>query len=239
MIDLVQTLSKTELSRKDKILLILVENGDIPKKISEIKSIGKNNGLMEIDKWNVSMVLSSLKGKATKIKEGWILTNQGKDYLNKSGFLKIKPLVNSQNELLAEASKIKTNYVKEFVNEAIRALEFGLLRSSVVISWVGSMSLLYDYVVKNKLTEFNMEAKRRNDKWKDASNIDGLSRMKEYDFLQILEAISIIGKSTKCELEQALNLRNSCGHPSTLKIGVKKIEAHIEILLLNVFRKFS
>lgn len=239
MVDLVQILNDTKPSRKDKILLILVDNDYVPKQISEIKSIGKTNGLMEIDKWNVSMVLSALKGKVTKIKEGWILTNTGKEYLNKSGFLKIKPLINSQKELLTEASKIKTNHVKEFVNEAINALESGLLRSSVVISWVGSISLLYDFVLKNKLNEFNIEAKRRNNKWKDATNIDGLTRMKEFDFLQILETISIIGKNTKNELEQALKLRNSCGHPSTLKIGFKKVEAHIEILLLNVFRKFS
>jgi len=37
--------------------------------------------------------------------------------------------------------------------------------------------------------------------------------MKEYDFLQILEAVSGISKDVKVELEACLKLRNSCGHP--------------------------
>ena len=63
--------------------------------------------------------------------------------------------------------------------------------------------------------------------------------MKEYDFLQVLAALSIIGKNVKDELEQCLKLRNSCGHPNSLKIGEHKVASHIEILILNVYSKYS
>jgi hypothetical protein len=62
--------------------------------------------------------------------------------------------------------------------------------------------------------------------------------MKEHEFLQILNAISAIGKSVKDELEGCLKLRNGCGHPNSLQIGEARVSAHIETLMLNVFSVF-
>jgi hypothetical protein len=63
--------------------------------------------------------------------------------------------------------------------------------------------------------------------------------MKEYDFLQVLHAISVIGKNTKDELEGCLKLRNTCGHPNSHKIGEHRVTSHVETLVLNVFSKFN
>ena len=63
--------------------------------------------------------------------------------------------------------------------------------------------------------------------------------MEEYDFLQVLESISVIGKSMKQELEKRLQLRNACGNPGSLKMAEKTVAAHIEVLILNVFSQFS
>ena len=93
-------------------------------------------------------------------------------------------------------------------------------------------------MVKNKLLEFNAEAKRRDPKWKDAKTRDDLARMNEYDFLNILEATSVLGRSVKQELQNCLRLRNGCGHPNTLNVGENRVSAHIETLILNVFSCF-
>ena len=71
-----------------------------------------------------------------------------------------------------------------------------------------------------------------------AKNADDLTRMKEHEFLQVLESISAIGKNVKRELENCLNLRNACGHPNSLEIAENRVAAHLEILTLNVFSKF-
>jgi hypothetical protein len=73
-----------------------------------------------------------------------------------------------------------------------------------------------------------------------AANADDLARMKEHDFLETLTAISVAGtgKNVKEELQQALKLRNACGHPNGLKIGEHTVAKHLEILMLNVFSKF-
>jgi hypothetical protein len=63
--------------------------------------------------------------------------------------------------------------------------------------------------------------------------------MGEADFLDRIEGISIIGKNAKAQLKAALDLRNGCGHPNSLRVGVNKSAAHIETLLQNVFEKFA
>ncbi|MNR54217.1 hypothetical protein D3C85_1743630 [compost metagenome] len=62
--------------------------------------------------------------------------------------------------------------------------------------------------------------------------------MKEFDFLQILPAIGVLGKNVKDELEVCLKLRNGCGHPNSLVVGEHKASAHVETLIQNVFAKF-
>lgn len=62
--------------------------------------------------------------------------------------------------------------------------------------------------------------------------------MKEYDFLQILESISVTGKNVKVELENCLKLRNGCAHPNSLKIAEHRVNAHLETLVLNVYTMF-
>jgi hypothetical protein len=59
--------------------------------------------------------------------------------------------------------------------------------------------------------------------------------MKEHDFLQVLEVLSILGKNVKNELEGCLKLRNGCGHPNSLKLAESRCAAHIAVLVLNVF----
>lgn len=94
-------------------------------------------------------------------------------------------------------------------------------------------------MVNSKLADFNTEAARRNVKWKPAKTADDLALMKEYEFLQVLQAISVIGKSVKTELEHCLDSRNACGHPNSFKIAGSKVAAHVEVLLLNVYEQFQ
>jgi hypothetical protein len=109
----------------------------------------------------------------------------------------------------------------------------------VVLSWVGAIALQHDFVVAKHLPAFNAEAVRRNAKWKPAKTADDIGTMKEVAFLEVAETVSIIGKNVKQELEGCLKLRNGCGHPNSLKFGANKVAAHIEVLILNVFRVFG
>lgn len=237
-IDLANLLSNSELSRKDKVLLILF-SAEREIKVKSITETAVKNGLREAKKWNVSQTLSTLNSFAVKLPDGWSITEKGKKYLSELGVISSVPTQNVKPTLRKYSSQINDEHVKQFADEAISALETGLLRSAVVLSWVGAVSILYAEVLNNHIAVFNTEAQHRFPKWRNASNADGLTKMKEYDFLQVLAALSIIGKNVKDELEQCLRLRNSCGHPNSLKIGEHKVASHIEILILNVYSKYS
>jgi len=238
-LDLKNILSKDDLSRRDKLLSILAYKGNTEKKIKDIRELAINFGLIEAKKWNITQILRDSKGLVVRLPKGWIITEKGRKYLRELGLLDVPPAQEYYTELRKNLKNISEENTREFLEEAIKALEFGLLRSAVVLSWAGAISILYDVVLKNHLHAFNTEAKSRNPKWKPAKTADDLAKLKEHEFLQILAAISIIGKNTKTELEQCLKLRNSCGHPSSLKIGPHRVASHIEILMLNVYKKFS
>ena len=233
-------LANTKLSRLDKLLLVLFWEDESPKSLAKIKEIASENGLRECLKWNISDSLGKAKGKSTSLNGNWILTIPGRTYLVSQKYLSEKKshAVNDAKDLRTHLAAISNPQTKSFIEEAINCLEADQKRAAVVFSWIGAIAVLYDEVVKNHLPAFNTEAIRKDAKWKIAKNSDDLGKMKEFDFLNVLETISVIGKNVKQECQQCLQLRNGCGHPNSLKIGFRRVAAHIEILILNVFSKF-
>lgn len=243
--DLIESLHKKRLSRRDRLLLILCVNKENTKEVKEIKQIGRNAGMTEIQKWNVSDILGNSKGLAIRLPQGWAVTSAGKEYIQNLGVLpgkKTHKTIHFVDSLRQATKRISNPDTVAFLEEAIAAFEAGSYRSSVVLSWVGAVSLLQDQVMVNHLVNFNKEARRRDTNWKDAKTKDDLSRMKESDFLDIIGSppISLVGKNVKEELKNnCLQLRNGCGHPNSLKIGENRVAAHLEVLILNIFTKFS
>lgn len=205
---------------------------------TQIAESAVKNGRAEIRKWNLASILIKAKPYVLRFDDGWMLSPEGKDrvasILSSPGSTKKTAQV-----LRKELAKIADPCTKAFIEEAVSCLEHDLKRAAVVFSWAGAVSLLYDHVLKNRIAEFNAEAVRRDPKWRSAKTKDDLARMKESDFLDILAAISMMGKNAKEHLKNTcLNIRNSCGHPNSFKLGKHTVEAHLEALVLNVFQRF-
>lgn len=235
IVDFIHT---NEIGRKEILFVILLMSKDNPQNLDSIRNQGRLLGIPEIINWNVTDYFKKSRTFVTKLPTGYILTSKGKKYIE--GLLpKSKTsMKNVAYTLQSYLAKIQDIDTKNFLEEAINCLEYDLYRASVVLSWVGAISLLYDYVVKNKLVEFNAEALRRDVKWKNAKTKDDLTKIKESDFLDMMATLSILGKNVKEQLKKSLDLRNACGHPNSLKIGKHTVEAHLETLILNVFQKF-
>jgi hypothetical protein len=220
-------------------------NSEKPKEVAEIKRLGRNAGLTDILKWNLSDILRRSKGLCIRLPNGWAITTTGKEYVRSLGILpekKSRKVLHIASSLRQAAKRIANPETVSFLEESITCFEAGLYRSAVVLSWVGAMSLLQDQIVMHHLAAFNTEAQRRDPTWKPARTKDDFSRMKESEFLDILGSppISLVGKNVKEELKNnCLQLRNACGHPTSLKIGENRVAAHLEVLILNVFGKFS
>lgn len=233
-------LSRTDVSRSDKLLIILASSGQ-PLPVSEVRKVATEAGLRAAQRWNVSQLLGTAKGLVVRVEEGWALTTRGQKHIDANGYL---PRGKASKVVVVDLRKhldtIGNSDTRNFLSEAISCFEHELYRSAVVLSWVGAVSLLYDYVIRNELGNFNAEAKRRDSKWRSAKTSDDLARMKEHDFMDILEALSIVGKNVKQELQNnCLKFRNACGHPGSLSISQNRVAAHLEILVLNVFSRFA
>lgn len=218
-------------------LICLAAEPRQPRSVAEVRETAVRAGLRAAKKWDISKILSSAKGEAIRTPQGWELTDSGRATV--AALTKTPGLAAQASTLRSLLPTLSSTDLQAFVAEAIGSVESGHYRAAVVLSWVGAVGVLYDYVVTNNLAAFNSEASRRDAKWKAAKTPDDLARMKEYDFLQVLESISVIGKNVKIELEGCLKLRNGCGHPSSLRVAEHRVNSHIETLVLNVYGKFA
>lgn len=231
-------LQKDGLQRLDKLLLVLA-TFDKPMGVSEIRAKARSVGC-NIEKWNVSDVLARGKGSTLQVLGGHELAEKGKARLRSLGLDSASPAaVQVAYDLRKHLTNIKDEDTRSFVEEAIKCYEARLFRSAIVMSWLSAVDVLKKEVVANHLAAFNAEASKVNSKWKPATNADEIGAMNEGDFLNRLMGISMIGKNRKQRLEQALSLRNGCGHPNSLKVGQNEVAAHVEALLQNVFEVFN
>ena len=222
----------------DKLLLILATY-EAPCQIKEVIGCAQDAGYKIKPSSNPSLTLSRSKGLAIKTPSGWEITESGLQHLRTLNAPVAGQVVQQiASDLRAELKNIKNDTTRAFVEEAIKCYEFKLYRSAVVMSWLSAVHVLHDYISKHKLVDFNNEAIRRDVKWKKAKTTDDIARMGEFDFLEVINAISVIGKNVKEELQGCLKRRNGCGHPNSLQIGANTVAHHFEILINNVFKKF-
>ena len=237
--DLKTLLHQKRQSRKDRALLILA-TFDKPCSVKDIVTRARDvAGLRGLEKWNLSRIFSRTNGLAIRPSGGWEITDGGKQYLQDNGYIKNGPPTRKEElDLRAKLPDITDTQTREFVEEAIKCYEYECFRSAVVMSWQAAVHVLYRHVCDSHLQDFNTEAKRVDKKWKEAKNTDGLCRMKESIFLDRLAAIDVIGEDLKKELKKALDFRNRCGHPNSVRISSNNVASHLDRLLLNVFNKF-
>ena len=228
-----------DLRRVDKLLIIICLLGGAYQ-VKDIKKHAQQAGFKIPESWNISGLLKATNGLAIRKNLGWEITSKGRSHLLNLGV----PLENSlpkntSNELRNLLVCISNPQTKEFLEEAILCVEHSLHRAAIVMTWSAAIYLLRVEVIKSHLSNFNKEATRINSNWKIARNEDDLSLMKESDFLDRLENISVIGKDVKQQLKSCLALRNSCGHPNSLKVEKLKVASQIETLMQNVFIRFT
>jgi len=221
-----------------KRLLVVLSTFERPIALQEILDRAEEAGLKRRIWSNPSASLSRTSGMAIHSAKGWEITRAGREMLANEGFSEASlGVINLATDLRNYLQRVSDPETQDYLSEAIRCYEMGLLRSAVVMSWLAAVFVLQQAIVQNHLAAFNAEARRVDAKWKDATNTDGLGRMKESDFLDRLVSIRFIGKSVKQNLKECLDRRNACGHPTSLKIGQNIVAAHIEALLLNVFAR--
>jgi hypothetical protein len=237
-----QALHRQATTKTDAALLCVAAAGGKGASTSAVKKLAIEAGFKSAKTVNFTAHLHSAEDKVFKTPAGWELTDIGRKHI--AGLaaieLSVSPAAVEAQALRALLPSLKSDEARAFLMESIVCAEQSLFRAAVVLSWVGAVAILHDTVVDKHLPAFNAEAAKPDPtKWKPAKNADDLGRMNEARFLEILQAIGVIGKNVKQELDVCLKLRNGCGHPNTLKIGPNKVAAHLETLAQNVFAVFG
>lgn len=143
----------------------------------------------------------------------------------------------------AELRSLEKNFddgpKKRFLAEAVDCFEANANRAAIVMVWILAIDHLFEYVLTSKLNDFNSSLAASPDKRiKKASTKEDLSELKESKFIELCRSANIISNDVRKILEDALGVRNTAAHPSSVEVTRSKAIAVIEDLILNVVKKF-
>lgn len=230
-------------------VLLLLSHVEQPAAPSRIRDKGLMIGFRKISKWNLTDVL----GKAAKDDQVAQLTNGWK--LLSPGMTRIERYYKSEGAMISEVrhalrghlASISNEQRRLFVNEAIKSFDVKAYRAAVVLSWVGAVHILQEYIALNHVKAFNDAGIARQTKaaarginytFLPVRTTKDFGVIGESDMLQLCQDAGILHKAEKQLLQDRLDLRNQCGHPNPITIAEHTVAHHIEILMLNVYSRY-
>lgn len=244
--DLKNIVHKPELTQRDLLIIAIGCDGGTAKSNSEIKNLLVNEGgLRAARAIPVASRLGKLPILAVNVNGKWELNDNGVARLKELGLTTRSAKAIAIDDKLDHAIDVLNNEdTRDFLDEALQCYRHEYYRAATVLSWVGAMHCMFVYVHTYKLKEFNDAAiaKYHNPpkhKWKNVKTVEEFANIKELTFLDVVTDIGLIGKSLRKKLGEQLDLRNACSHPNSFKLGEQMVAAHLELLILNVFQKFS
>ncbi|GGF09636.1 hypothetical protein [Hymenobacter cavernae] len=176
-----------------------------------------------------------------KVEGGYSISQYKLDELFK--LLKIdKPIIEVEEDLNRLKDEVADANSKDFLEETIKAVEVGSYRASVIMVWILGIDHLYNYIIGCKLDDFNAKLVLQNNKRIKVSKIqnkDDFSDIPEGVFIELCREAKIISNDVRKILEEKLGTRNSCAHPSGIKISKNKAVEFIKDILYNVVFKFT
>jgi hypothetical protein len=132
------------------------------------------------------------------------------------------------------AAKVPDEDVRDYIEEAIKCLRAGAFRASVVFLWTGAIATLRDELWKHGAAKIDAEVKKYQPKT-DFKKKDDFALVKDVNLIEVAENLGRFDKGEKQMMQQALTVRNQCGHPGKYSVREKKVSAVVEDVLGIVF----
>jgi hypothetical protein len=133
-------------------------------------------------------------------------------------------------------NKIPNILERDFLKEALICFRNKALRAAIVMTWNLAYDHVCQYVLTNKLAEFNTQLPKTYPK-ADISVIatrEDFSELKESQVLQVCRSANITSKDIHKVLKEKLDRRNTYAHPSTITLAPQTAEEYIIDLVNNV-----
>jgi hypothetical protein len=210
----------------------------------EVKSALTQARLPKAKNMNVAQVFASagaLVDSADTNDKGyklWHLTDTGaKEVRSALGLPDEQPEIAVDVASLEKAAKnISDSLAREFVEEAIACLQVGAMRAAVVFAWTGAVRTLHDSASTSGWPAVTSAIQKHDARAKAVTKIEDFAQVKDKTFLLAARELALLDKGQWTVMQQALDIRNQCGHPSNYHPGHKKVSAFIEDLIGIVFK---
>lgn len=187
--------------------------------------------------------VASKKGQRptfVRTSEGYCLERSRKEELER--IFKAEPLKKETSTILRDLlGKVNIGSEREFLEEAISCYEIGANRAAIVMGWILALDHLYEYILGHGLPAFNVGLAKVKDKRvrvNVVSSKDDFSDIPEAKFIEICRSAKIISNDVRKILDTKLGTRNSCAHPSGVKITKIKATEFLDDLVTNVILKY-
>ena len=131
--------------------------------------------------------------------------------------------------------KIQDEDVRTYFIEAVNCINVGSLRAGVIFVWTATIKNIQVRCMNHSLNLINQSLKSHNPKAPTIDRIEDFSYIKDSSTLLLSEDLGIFDKNQRGILEECLNLRNKCGHPSNYSPLPLKVAAYIEDIISIVF----
>lgn len=141
-----------------------------------------------------------------------------------------------QVDALTQAAPPRHAQVRDYINEALTCLRVGARRATVAFVWTGAVATLRDKMWLHGAPAIDAAIKKHRPTASDFKMRGDFAYVNDDTLLQVAEDLSVIDKSEKKQLKQALDLRNDCGHPVAYKPGEKRVSAFIEDVIGIVWK---
>lgn len=138
-------------------------------------------------------------------------------------------------------SKVQEDNKRKFLSEAIDCLTIRAKRATVIMTWCATIDHLYDYIMVKKLSDFNSALSRRSDRLNriQISSKDDFFDIKDSIFIEACKSARVISNDVRKILDEKLDIRNTCAHPSDVEIHGSKVVNFIEDIVDNVIVKYK
>jgi hypothetical protein len=140
---------------------------------------------------------------------------------------------------LEEAVDQAPSEYREYLREAVDCYNGGQHRAAVLMVWAATVQHLFitvgDHAGGIKLfREANLKRFGTSKAYREIRKVDDFLYLKESQFLLLGEDCGMYNKTARNLLEERLDLRNRCGHPTGYKPGRGEVVIFIESLLQNI-----
>jgi hypothetical protein len=133
------------------------------------------------------------------------------------------------------AAKVSDSVVRDYILEAIKCLSVGAIRAAIVFLWTGAIRTLQEESLAKHAATLNAAITKHDPKARSVNKLEDFAYIRDATALLALQELGILDKGEKTTLEEGLDLRNRCGHPTKYIPGIKKASSFIEDIVGIVF----